>query len=110
MPGVRIKDARIARVASGHMLMVGLADGRVLGLPLFLFPTLMTATKAEREDLEVVGKGHGIHWPRLDLDLSALGLLAGRPDFSVAAAKAAKQANIKSYFRSLAAFAGKRAG
>ncbi|MGH7242046.1 MAG: DUF2442 domain-containing protein [Phycisphaerales bacterium] len=92
------------------MLLVGFADARILGLPLSLFPTLAVAKASERNDIELVAKGVGLRWPRLDLDLSASGLLAGRPDFTTRARKVAGDQQMKGYFRSLAAFATKKAG
>jgi Protein of unknown function (DUF2442) len=34
---------------------------------------------AERNHWQLIGAGHGIHWPDLDEDLSVEGLLAGHP-------------------------------
>jgi hypothetical protein len=58
--------------------MVELADGRAVGVPLSLFPTLRRATVAQRLRYRKVGRGDGFHWPALDLDLSVRGILEGR--------------------------------
>ena len=59
-------------------LIVALADGRTVTVPLVWFPRLAAATRAERANHELLGDGEGIHWPDLDEDLSVAGLLAGR--------------------------------
>lgn len=58
-------------------LTVGLADGRVIKVPLVWFPRLTNASSAARGKWELLGDGEGIHWPDLDEDLSVEGMLAG---------------------------------
>ena len=58
-------------------LTVGLADGRVIKVPLVWFPRLLQASTAARERWELLGDGEGIHWPDADEDISVEGLLAG---------------------------------
>lgn len=60
-------------------LTVELSDGRSLSVPLAWFPRLVHATPVERRGWRLIGKGHGIHWEKLDEDISVEGLLAGRP-------------------------------
>jgi hypothetical protein len=60
-------------------LVVGLSDGRTLSVPLAWYPRLAHGTQAERRDCRLIGGGEGIHWPRLDEDISVEGLLAGQP-------------------------------
>jgi hypothetical protein len=67
--------------------MVELADGRAVGLPLSACPTLKRASTAQRSKYRLIGKGFGIHWPGLDLDLSINGILAGRGEVEVQARK-----------------------
>ena len=59
-------------------LVVGLADGRTISVPVSWFPALVNATEAQRENWELLGEGEGIHWPELDEDLSVKGLLLGK--------------------------------
>ena len=59
-------------------IWVGLADGRVIGVPLAWFPRLLNADAAARESFEL--SPFGIHWDGLDEDISVAGLLAGRGD------------------------------
>ncbi len=60
-------------------LIVSLADGRTLAVPIVWFPRLAKADPSVRADYEFLGQGEGIHWPTLDEDISVAGLLAGRP-------------------------------
>ena len=59
-------------------MTVHLDDGRALSVPLAWYPRLLHGTTQEREKLELIGHGEGIHWPDLDEDVSVEGLLAGR--------------------------------
>ena len=59
-------------------LIVSLADGRVLFVPLDWYPRLKHGTPVERNHWELIGDGEGVHWPDLDEDISLDGLLAGR--------------------------------
>ena len=60
-------------------LSARLADGRVVSVPLVWFPRLLEATPEQRAKWVLSGAGYGIHWPDLDEDLSAEGLLRGAP-------------------------------
>jgi hypothetical protein len=64
---------------SDDTLSVDLADGRTITVPLVWYPRLLQATAAQRVNWEIVGAGYGIHWPDVDEDLSAEGLLKGFP-------------------------------
>src|SRR3989442_11504088 len=65
---------------SAEHLTVELVEGRTVQLPLSLFPTLANAKPKERAKWELCGAGTGIHWPLLDYDLSAAGLLRGESE------------------------------
>ena len=56
-------------------LVVHLADGRTLSVPLEWFPRLRDASPEQRAHWRMIGPGSGIHWPELDEDLSVAGLL-----------------------------------
>ena len=60
-------------------LTVSYDDGRIVSLPLKWYPRLQRATPAQRRNWSLIGSGYGVHWPDLDEDLSAEGLLQGRP-------------------------------
>ena len=63
---------------SDTLLRIVLTDGRELAAPLAWFPRLRDATPDERRHWELIGRGHGIHWPDVDEDVSVRVLL-GRP-------------------------------
>lgn len=54
-----------------------LSDGRILGIPLGLFPALRSASAERLADFEL--SPQGIHWDALDEDLSLKGLLTSTP-------------------------------
>jgi DNA mismatch repair protein MutH len=59
-------------------LIVALADGRRIGVPILWFPRLASASQAQRERWELLGDGVGLHWPDVDEDISIAALLRGR--------------------------------
>ena len=59
-------------------LMVMLADGREIKVPLVWFPKLFHATPSQRNNFRLIGDGIGIHWPEIDEDLSVAEILAVR--------------------------------
>lgn len=70
------KEAKAKTVwFSENMLFVRLLDGREIGVPLEWFPALRDAKKEELEDWRFIGNGIGIHWEKLDEDISVKGLL-----------------------------------
>ena len=74
-PGQRIRDVRF----SADRLIVDLADGRTIAVPIAWYPRLERATPPERANWQISGGGYGIHWPDIDEDLSSEGLLRGTP-------------------------------
>ena len=56
-----------------------LIDGRVISVPLAWSWRLSEATPAQRANWTLIGDGHGVHWPDVDEDLSADGMLNGVP-------------------------------
>ncbi|OHB73487.1 MAG: hypothetical protein A2V70_20510 [Planctomycetes bacterium RBG_13_63_9] len=74
-----IQDARAQDVrVSADNLVVELADGRTLTVPLAWFPRLWYGNEQERARFEILGDGRYLHWPDLDEDLTIAGMLAGR--------------------------------
>ena len=61
-------------------LRVVLEDGRELSVPLDWYPRLRDASPSDRSNWRLIGRGEGIHWPAIDEDISARGLLAGAGD------------------------------
>lgn len=64
-------------------LIVVLADGRRLAVPLAWFPRLLRATPQQRLNFQILDAGIGIHWPDVDEDLSVAGLLRGARSVSL---------------------------
>lgn len=62
---------------SDDELTVTLSDGRRVTVPLVWFPRLLNATTEERREFRLIGAGEGIHWPRVDEDISVASLLRG---------------------------------
>lgn len=77
--GTELREAIAQGVAaSDEALVVDLADGRTITVPLSWFPRLAHGTPAERANWRLIGGGTGVHWPDLDEDISIESLLAGR--------------------------------
>lgn len=73
---IDLDDVRpVSAVCIDDMLVVRLSDGRALSSPLAWYPRLAAATPAERAD--VVLSPLGLHWPKIDEDLSLAGLFRG---------------------------------
>ncbi len=58
-------------------MWIALSDGRVLAVPKIWFPRLLNASEEELASYEFSGHGTGIHWDRLDEDISVPNLLMG---------------------------------
>lgn len=52
-------------------IFIEIVDGQKLSHPLSWFPKLLNATEPERDNFEL--SPFGIHWPKLDEDLSFTG-------------------------------------
>ncbi|MBI3400933.1 MAG: DUF2442 domain-containing protein [Acidobacteria bacterium] len=73
-------ESRIARVeVSSETITAYLTDGRAISVPLAWSWRLSDATPAQRANWRLIGDGHGVHWPEIDEDLSADGMLNGVP-------------------------------
>lgn len=71
-------------------IVVDLMDGRTISDPLTWYPRLLKASLKQKFHWELCGGEYGIHWPDIDEDLSAEGLLRGAP-----APNAPKKKNVK---------------
>ncbi|MEW6406753.1 MAG: DUF2442 domain-containing protein [Chloroflexota bacterium] len=56
-----------------------LTDGRIVSVPLVWSWRLSEATPEQRANYEIIGDGEGVHWPEIDEDISAEGMLYGTP-------------------------------
>ncbi len=71
----RIRDIEITE----NTLTAHLMDGRTISVPLVWSWRLSEATPEQRSNYEIIGNGHGVHWPDVDEDISAEGMLYGVP-------------------------------
>lgn len=83
----RIQDVRITE----DEITAYLADGRVISVPLAWSWRLSEATPAQRTNWRLIGGGQGVHWPDVDEDLSAEGMLQGVPAYRPAPPEAARR-------------------
>lgn len=73
-------ESRITRVdVTDETITAHLVDGRVISVPLAWSWRLSDATPSQRANWELIGDGHGVHWPAIDEDISAEGMLSGIP-------------------------------
>jgi hypothetical protein len=72
---VRIKDISVTE----DTITAYLVDGRVISVPLAWSWRLSEATLKQRANYEIIGDGQGVHWPDIDEDISAEGMLYGVP-------------------------------
>jgi hypothetical protein len=71
----RIRDVKV----TADTITAYLVDGRVISVPLAWSWRLSEATPSQRANFEIIGDGQGIHWPEIDEDISAEGMLYGMP-------------------------------
>ena len=72
---VRLDATALDVKVTDERIIVTLADGRELSAPLAWFPRLIDATDEQRRKWRIIGRGHGIHWPEVDEDISIASLL-----------------------------------
>ncbi len=75
MQEVRIKDINITE----DTITAQLVDGRIISVPLAWSWRLSEATSKQRANWRIIGDGQGVHWPDIDEDISADGMLYGIP-------------------------------
>ena len=64
---------------SEEAISAELSDGRRISVPLAWSWRLSEASAAERSNYRLVADGIGVHWPDIDEDISAHGMLYGSP-------------------------------
>ncbi len=64
---------------TAESIIAQLADGRTVSVPLAWSWRLSEATPEQRNNFEIMGSGQGVHWPDVDEDISAVGMLGGTP-------------------------------
>ena len=77
---INLGTLRATRVeVTEDTLTAELDDGRTISVPVAWYPRLQEATVSERQNLQLIGNGEGVHWPDLDEDVSVENMLLGRP-------------------------------
>ena len=60
------------------MICIQLSDKREIRFPVYLNTKLKNATDSQRNNIEIICNGTGLHWPDLDEDLTVTGIFEGR--------------------------------
>jgi len=77
---VKLQEARIKDIiVTEDTITAQLVDGRTISVPLAWSWRLSEATPKQRANFRIIGAGHGVHWPDIDEDISAEGMLYGIP-------------------------------
>ena len=77
---VQIQEVRIKNVnVTDDTITAQLMDGRIISVPLAWSWRLSDAKPKQRANWIIIGDGDGVHWPDIDEDISAEGMLYGIP-------------------------------
>ena len=77
---VKLQEVRIREVkVNDETVTAYLVDGRIVSVPLAWSWRLSEASPQQRARYEIIGDGQGVHWPDIDEDISAEGMLYGIP-------------------------------
>jgi len=68
---VRIKSISVTE----DTITAQLVDGRTISVPPAWSWRLREATAKQRANWDIIGDGQGVHWPDIDEDISAEGML-----------------------------------
>lgn len=70
------RAARASYLAKENVLRIELTNGAAISIPVELIPALKRASPNDVRSVEVLGRGGGLHWETLDVDLSVPGLMS----------------------------------
>src|ERR1700741_4974508 len=70
------RAARAAYNAKDNTLRIELTNGAAITVPVKLIQALKGASPNDVRSVEVLGRGGGLHWEALDVDLSVPGLVS----------------------------------
>ncbi len=77
---VKLQDVRIKDITvTEDTITAQLTDGRGISVPLVWSWRLSEASPKQRANYRIIGDGQGVHWPDIDEDISAEGMLYGIP-------------------------------
>lgn len=80
MSTVAVSEARIREIrVTDDKIIADLMDGRTISVPLAWSWRLSEATPEQRANVQIIGNGDVAHWPDVDEDISAQGMLVGIP-------------------------------
>jgi Protein of unknown function (DUF2442) len=80
MSTVEASEPRIVSMnVTADSICAELADGRTVSVPLAWSWRLSDASPEQRNNFELIASGEGVHWPDIDEDISARGMLQGIP-------------------------------
>jgi hypothetical protein len=60
------------------MICMKMSDGKEVRFPVELNRKLKIASDKQRNNIEIICGGTGLHWPDLDEDLSVTGIMEGK--------------------------------
>jgi hypothetical protein len=60
------------------MICLLMSDNKEIRFPVILNTKLKNATQKQRNNIEIICGGTGLHWPDLDEDLSVTGIMEGK--------------------------------
>lgn len=72
---VKLDATAVDVTVTDDQILVALADGGELAAPLAWSSRLADATREQRKNSRLIGRGQGIHWPDIDEDISVASLL-----------------------------------
>jgi hypothetical protein len=61
-----------------RMICMKMSDGKEVRFPVELNKKLREANDKQRNNIEIICSGTGLHWPDLDEDLSITGIMEGK--------------------------------
>jgi len=77
---VKLQEVRIKNISvTDDTITAYLVDGRIISVPLAWSWRLSEATSEQRANYTIIGDGQGVHWPDIDEDISAEGMIYGIP-------------------------------
>ena len=77
---LKLREVRIKNISvTEDTITAYLVDGRIISVPLAWSWRLSEATPKQRANYKIIADGDGVHWPDIDEDISAEGMLYGIP-------------------------------
>jgi hypothetical protein len=70
------RAAKATYLSRERSLQIDLTNGAMLRVPVKLIKELKRASVRDVREVEVLGRGGGLHWERLDVDISVPGLVS----------------------------------